>query len=188
MNRIKLHDKYFITCIEAPEIDKAIDNVADQINKDLEGVDTPIFLSVLNGSFMFTADLMRKINIQSDVVFIKLASYEGTSSTGEVKQIMGLTKSVKGKTVVVIEDIVDTGGTIEVLHRILVEEVASDIKLCTLLLKPESYKKDIKVDYAALQITNDFIVGFGLDYDHLGRQYKDIYLLVENLCDVLYFK
>ena len=183
MNRIKLHDKYFVTCIEATEIDKAIDNVADQINKDLEGVDTPIFLSVLNGSFMFTADLMRKINIQSDVVFIKLASYEGTSSTGEVKQIMGLTKSVKGKTVVVIEDIVDTGGTIEELHRILVEEGASDIKICTLLLKPESYKKDIKVDYAALQIPNDFIVGFGLDYDQLGRQYKDIYVLDENQND-----
>lgn len=183
MNRIKLHDKYFITCIEAPEIDKAIDNVANQINNDLKDIDTPIFLSVLNGSFMFTADLMRKINIQSDVVFIKLASYNGTTSSGEVKEIMGLTKSVEGKTVVVIEDIVDTGGTIEELHKILVKAGAKDIKICTLLLKPEAYKKDIEINYVALQIPNDFIVGFGLDYDQLGRQYKDIYVLDENQND-----
>lgn len=183
MNRIKLHDKYFVTCLEAQKIDEAIENVANQINNDLQGVDTPIFLSVLNGSFMFTADLMRKINIQSDVVFIKLASYSGTSTTGEVKEIMGLTKSVEGKTVVVIEDIVDTGGTIEELHKILKEAGAADIKICTLLLKPGSYKKDIKIDYAALQIPNDFIVGFGLDYDQLGRQYKDIYVLDDNQND-----
>ncbi len=153
------------------------------MNKDLENIDTPIFLSVLNGSFMFTADLMRKINIQSDVVFIKLASYSGTSTTGEVKEIMGLTKSVKGRTVIVIEDIVDTGGTIEELYKILQNEGAAEIKICTLLLKPEAYKKDIKIDYAALQIPNEFIVGFGLDYDQLGRQYKDIYVLDENQND-----
>ncbi|MEG2849142.1 MAG: phosphoribosyltransferase family protein, partial [Bacteroidales bacterium] len=118
MDRIKLHNKYFKICMPAKQIDEAINKVADAINKDLKDVDTPIFLSVLNGSFMFTADLMRKINIQCDVVFIKLASYQGTSSTGEVKQIMGLTKSVKGRTVVVVEDIVDTGGTIEELYKI----------------------------------------------------------------------
>lgn len=179
MNRIKLHDKYFKVCMSASEIDKAIEAVAEKINNDLKDIDTPIFLSVLNGSFMFTADLMRKIKIQSDVVFIKLASYEGTCSTGEVKQIMGLTKSVKGRTVIVVEDIVDTGGTIEELYKILKKEGAADIRICTLLLKPDSYKKDIKIDYPALQIPNDFIVGFGLDYNQLGRQYKDIYVLDE---------
>ncbi|MEF9931596.1 MAG: hypoxanthine phosphoribosyltransferase [Bacteroidales bacterium] len=180
MDRIKLHNKYFKICMPAKQIDEAISKVADAINKDLKDVDTPIFLSVLNGSFMFTADLMRKINIQCDVVFIKLASYQGTSSTGEVKQIMGLTKSVKGRTVVVVEDIVDTGRTIEELYKILKAEGAADIKTCTLLLKPESYKKNIKINYTALEIPNDFIVGFGLDYDQLGRQYKDIYVLDED--------
>ena len=183
MNIIKLHDKYFITCIEAPEIDKAIDNVANQITNDLKDIDTPIFLSVVNGSFMFTADLMRKINIQSDVVFIKLASYNGTTSSGEVKEIMGLTKSVEGKTVVVIEDIVDTGGTIEELHKILVNAGAKDIKICNHLLKPKAQKKDIEINNVALQIPNDVIVGFGLDYDKLGRKYKDIYVLDENQND-----
>lgn len=180
MDRIKLHNKYFKLCMSAGQIDAAIGKVADQINSDLKEVDTPIFLSVLNGSFMFTADLMRKITLQSDVVFIKLASYEGTSTTGNVKQIMGLTKSVKGRTVVVVEDIVDTGGTIEELYNILRAEGAAEIKVCTLLLKPESYKKEIKIDYPAMIIPNDFIVGFGLDYDQLGRQYKDIYVLDEN--------
>lgn len=180
MNKIKLHDKSFKLYMSAEQIDKSIDKVAAQINNDLKDVDTPIFLSVLNGSFMFTADLMRKINIQCDVVFIKLASYQGTSSTGEVHQIMGLTKSVRGRTVVVVEDIVDTGGTVEELYKILEDEGAADIKICTLLLKPDSYKKSIKIDYPALKIPNDFIVGFGLDYDQLGRQYKDIYVLDED--------
>ncbi len=179
MDRIKLHDKYFKLCIPAAQIDEAISKVAGEINSDLKDTDTPIFLSVLNGSFMFTADLMRKITVRSDVVFIKLASYDGTSSSGSVKQIMGLTKSVKGKTVIVVEDIVDTGGTVEELYKILSEEGAADIRICTLLLKPDSYKKEIKIDYPALIIPNDFIVGFGLDYDQLGRQYKDIYVLDE---------
>ena len=152
MERIKLHDKYFRLCMPAAQIDEAITQVADKINADMKEVDTPIFLSVLNGSFMFTADLMRKIKIQSDVVFIKLASYDGTSTTGSVKQIMGLTKSVKGRTVVVVEDIVDTGGTIEELHKILQAEGVKDIRICTLLFKPDSYKKDIKIDYPALVI------------------------------------
>jgi len=179
MDKISLHDKLFRVCATAAQIDEAVTAVAEKINADLKDVDTPIFLSVLNGSFMFTADLMRKVDVKSDVVFIKLASYSGTSSTGKVKQIMGLTTSVKGRTVIIVEDIVETGNTIEEIYRILEEEGAADIKVCTLLLKPEAYKKDIKIDYAALQIPNDFIVGYGLDYNQLGRQYKDIYVLDE---------
>ena len=129
---------------------------------------------------MFTADLMRKIEVKSDVVFVKLASYQGTESTGEVKQIVGLTKGVEGKTVVVVEDIVETGNTIEEIHKILKDAGAADIKICTLLYKPDAYKKSIPIDYAALQIPNDFIVGYGLDYNQLGRQYKDIYVLDES--------
>ena len=161
------------------QIEESVQNVADKINEDLKDVDTPIFLSVLNGSFMFTASLMQKINFQCDIVFIKLASYEGTESTGNVKQIIGLTKSVKGKTVVVIEDIVDTGGTIEELHKILTNAGAADVKICTLMYKPGSYSKEIPIDYIAKSIPNDFILGFGLDYDQLGRQYKDIYVIDE---------
>ena len=179
MDTIEIHDKKFRVCTTAAQIDEAVSRVAQQINEDLKDTDTPIFLSVLNGSFMFTADLMRKITVKSDVVFIKLSSYEGTSSSGNVKQIMGLTRSVEGRTVIVVEDIVETGNTIEEMHRILKEAGAADIKICTLLLKPDAYKKDIKIDYAALQIPNDFIVGYGLDYNQLGRQYKDIYVLDE---------
>ena len=179
MDTIEIHDKKFKVCTTAAQIDEAVCRVAQQINEDLKDTDTPIFLSVLNGSFMFTADLMRKITVKSDVVFIKLSSYEGTSSSGNVKQIMGLTKSVEGRTVVVVEDIVETGNTIEEMYRILKEAGAADIQICTLLLKPDAYRKDIKIDYAALQIPNDFIVGYGLDYNQLGRQYKDIYVLDE---------
>ena len=180
MSTVVLHDKKFKICMTAAQIDQAVAKVAEKINTDLKDVDVPIFLSILNGSFMFTADLMRKIEVKSDVVFVKLASYQGTESTGEVKQIVGLTKGVEGKTVVVVEDIVETGNTIEEIHKILKGAGAADIKICTLLYKPDAYKKDIPIDYAALQIPNDFIVGYGLDYNQLGRQYKDIYVLDES--------
>ena len=181
MKSIKLHDKRFKVCMTAAQIDEAVSRVARELNEDLKDIDTPIFLSVLNGSFMFTADLLRKVEINSDVVFVRLASYDGTSSTGSVKQIMGLTKSVEGKSVIVIEDIVETGNTIEEMYKILKDAGAADIKICTLLFKPQAYRKNIKIDYAALQIPNDFIVGYGLDYNQLGRQYKDIYVLDESL-------
>lgn len=180
MSTVVLHDKKFKICMTAAQIDQAVAKVAEKINSDLKDVDVPIFLSILNGSFMFTADLMRKIEVKSDVVFVKLASYQGTESTGEVKQIVGLTKGVEGKTVVVVEDIVETGNTIEEIHKILKDAGAADIKICTLLYKPDAYKKSIPIDYAALQIPNDFIVGYGLDYNQLGRQYKDIYVLDES--------
>lgn len=179
MERIKVHDKYFKMYMPFEKIEESVQKVADQLNKDLKDVDTPIFLSVLNGSFMFTASLMQKINFQCDIVFIKLASYEGTESTGSVKQIMGLTKSVVGRTVIVVEDIVDTGGTIEELHKILTSAGAADVKICTLMYKPGSYSKSIPIDYIANSIPNDFILGYGLDYDQLGRQYKDIYVIDE---------
>ena len=180
MNTIVLHDKKFKICMTAAQIDEAVAKVAEKMNADLKDVDVPIFLCILNGSFMFTADLMRKIDIKSDVLFVKVASYEGTSSTGSVKQILGLTKSIEGRTVVVVEDIVETGNTMEEVHRILKDAGAADIKICTLLFKPDAYKKELPIDYAALQIPNDFIVGYGLDYNQLGRQYKDIYVLDES--------
>ncbi len=177
MERIKLHDKYFKIYIEHQEILDKIKIVANQINSNYSSDDVPLFLAVLNGSFMFAADLMKEIGIPCEISFIKLSSYSGTESTGEVKEIIGLNSSVEGRKVIVVEDIVDTGNTITDLHKLLVEAKAADIKICTLLLKPNAYKKSLKIDYAAIQIPNDFIVGYGLDYDEHGRQLKDIYVL-----------
>jgi len=181
MERIKLHDKSFRVFIPHSKIEESIKSVADQLNKDYKDVETPLFLSVLNGSFMFTADLMKSLNFDCEISFIKLSSYSGTESTGEIKHIIGVNKQLKDRSVIILEDIVDTGATIEELYSILQSEGVKDIKICTLLLKPDAYKKDIKIDYAALRIPNDFIVGFGLDYNELGRQYKDIYVLDKNL-------
>lgn len=180
MARIKLHDKYFETSIPNEEIERAICGVGRQISEDYRDKDCPVFLSVLNGSFMFTASLMKSIEIQAELSFIKLSSYDGTESTGCVRQLLGLNKNIKGRNVLIVEDIVDTGNTIVELVKLLQEAGAADIKVCTLLLKPDSYDKEIKIDYPAIKIPNDFIVGYGLDYDELGRQYKDIYVLDSN--------
>jgi hypoxanthine phosphoribosyltransferase len=139
--------------------------------------DIPILLCVLNGSIMFTAELMKRLKFNCQVVSTKLTSYEGTSTTGKVKQAMGLTSDISGRRVIIIEDIVDSGNTIVELKRILDENGVSESKVCTLLYKPEAYKKDVKLDYVAMEIPNDFIVGFGLDYNELGRNLQDIYVL-----------
>lgn len=177
MSRITLKDKSFKTFIPFEEIERKVQDVANKLNNDYKNIDTPIFLSVLNGSFMFTASLMQKIDFLGELSFIKLASYSGTSSTGAVKEVIGLNADVKGRHIIIIEDIVDTGGTIKELYKILQDKGAADIKVCTLFLKPDSYKGAVKIDYPAMNIGNDFIVGYGLDYDQLGRQYKDIYVI-----------
>ena len=178
MSKITLHDKTFKKAIPYEELSKAIDKVADNINADFAGCeDIPILLCVLNGSIMFMGELMQRLNFNCQVVSIKLTSYEGTSTTGRVKQAMGLTSDITGRRVIVVEDIVDSGNTIVELKEILAEKGAAESYICTLLLKPDAYKKDIKIDYVAMEIPNDFIVGFGLDYDELGRNYKDIYTL-----------
>ena len=156
----------------------AVDNVAAKINDDFRGCqDVPILLCVLNGSIMFTAELMKRLDFNCQIVSTKLTSYEGTSTTGNVKQAMGLTADISGRRVIVVEDIVDSGNTIVELKRILEEKGAEESRICTLLFKPDAYKKDVKLDYVAMEIPNDFIVGFGLDYDELGRNLKDIYVL-----------
>jgi len=180
MERIKLHDKSFKVFIPHSKIEKSIKAVAEQLNNDYKDVETPLFLSVLNGSFMFTADLMKSVNFNCEISFIRLSSYSGIKSSGEIKQIMGINQPLKGRSVIIVEDIVDTGATIEELYSILMKAGVKDVKVCTLLFKPDAYKKDIKIDYAALRIPNDFIVGYGLDYNGLGRQYKDIYVLDNN--------
>ena len=177
-DRIKLHDKVFKPLISGDQIEKSIDTVAAKINADYEGTGTvPVLLCVLNGSILFTAELMKRLDFDVDLMSIKLSSYRGTSSTGAVHMDMGLTGDITGKEVIIVEDIVDTGRTIEALVKILYARKAAKVKVCTLLLKPEMYKKTIGLDYVAMEIPNDFIVGFGLDYDGLGRNYKDIYIL-----------
>ena len=176
MSSIVIHDHTFKTKISSAEIQKAVADVAKQINKDLKGK-KPLFLAVLNGSFMFAADLMKKINIECEISFVKVASYEGTQSTGNMKQLIGINEDIKGRTVVVIEDIVDTGNTIENIWNELNTMGVAELKVATLLFKPEAYTKTVPLDYVAIVIPNDFIVGYGLDYKGLGRNLEDIYVL-----------
>ncbi len=176
--RILVKDRYFVPYIPYERLEKAIDAVAERINQDFKHFDgTPIILCVLNGSILFTGELMKRLNFPCEFSSIRLSSYEGTLSTGVTRKVLGLTSSIKGRTVLVVEDIVDTGKTITDLHALLLDAGAADVKICTMLLKPEVYKKDLKLDYVAMEIENRFIVGFGLDYDQLGRNYKDIYIL-----------
>lgn len=173
---IQLHDKHFEAFISEKELDYAIQNVAKQIQDDFYD-EVPIFVGVLNGSFMFLSDLMKNYNQTCEVEFVKLSSYDGMQSTENVKQLIGLNQDLKGKNVVVVEDIVDTGNTLEELKRIFKDKGVKSFKIATLFFKPEAYKKDIKVDYIGIRIPNKFIVGFGLDYDGLGRNLKQVYQL-----------
>lgn len=178
MEKVTLKDKTFKKFISYEKIAASIDEVAEKINADFEGcTDFPVLLCVLNGSIMFMGELMKRLNFNCQIISTKLTSYEGTNTTGKVKQALGLTSSIEGRRVIIVEDIVDSGNTIVELKRILQENKAAESKICTLLLKPDAYKKDIKIDYVAMEIPNDFIVGFGLDYDELGRNLKDIYTL-----------
>ena len=175
---IQLHDKHFVPFISAEEIEFAIANMAKQMDDDFFD-DVPVFVGVLNGSFMVLSDLMKHYRGMCEVTFVKMASYEGTQSSNEVKQLIGLNQNLEGKTVVIVEDIVDTGNTIEELKAVFKEQNVKHLKIATLFLKPDVYKKDIKLDYVGIRIPNKFIVGFGLDYDGLGRNLKDIYQLAE---------
>ena len=179
--KIKLHDKVFKPFISNERIEKAIDEVAEKMNADYARTGkVPVLLCVLNGSILFTAELMKRLAFDVDLRSIKLSSYQGTSSTGDVRMDMNLTGDITGKEVIIVEDIVDTGRTIEALIDILIARKASRVRICTMLLKPDMYDKDIELDYVAMKIPNDFIVGFGLDYDGLGRNYQDIYVLDES--------
>lgn len=178
MKTVKLWDKEFGISYPAEEIKKDIGNLAKRINADLAGEDFPLFISVLNGSFIFTADFIRLITIPCEVSFVKLASYQGTSTTGSVNQLIGLTENIEGRTVVILEDIVDTGITLGKLVDSLISHNPKKVVVATLLFKPEAYKGSIKIDYVGKTIPNDFIVGYGLDYNGLGRNLADIYTLI----------
>lgn len=178
MSTIQVKDKFFKPFISSEEIQQAISRIADQINLDLAGKN-PLFICVLNGAFMFAADLYKNISIDSEITFMRMKSYEGVQSTGNVKSISGLLEDVSGRTVVVLEDIIDTGYTMQSIIQQLTEMGAGQVLVSTLLYKPDALKVDLKVDYVALEIPNAFIVGYGLDYDEMGRNLKDIYVITE---------
>lgn len=177
-NIIQVKDKRFAVSIPSERIQAEVKRVAEQINKDYEG-QSPIFLAVLNGSFVFAADLLREITLPCEVSFVRLASYQGVSTTGTIREIMGLNLDITGRPIIIVEDIVDTGLTMAHMLDTLKTHNPSSIDICTLLLKPGKLQVDLDIRYCCLQIPNDFIVGYGLDYDGFGRNTKDIY----TLCD-----
>ena len=178
MEKVTLHDKTFRPFIPQEKIMSAIDSLAEKINMDFEGCeDVPVMICTLNGALPFTGELFMRMKFNCLLGSVKLSSYRGTQSTGTVLTVQGLSEDVRGKRVIACEDIVDTGNTILALKELLLANGAAEVRICTMLLKPEIYDKDVKLDYVGMEIPNDFIVGFGLDYNGLGRNLKDIYVL-----------
>jgi hypoxanthine phosphoribosyltransferase len=176
MKEIRVLDKKFREFIPERDIKKRIVKIADEINKVFAGKEV-FFLGILNGAFLFAADLIRNIDLKARISFVKLASYEGTDSSGRIKELIGWNEDIRNKYVIVIEDIVDTGNTLERIVDELVIRKPSEIKIATLLLKPDAYKKDITIDYIGFKIPNDFVIGYGLDYNGYGRNLPSIYML-----------
>ena len=178
MSIVKIKDKTFKTSITEAEIKTRVKALAQQISKDLEGK-TPLFLGVLNGAFIFAADLMREMTIPCEISFVKLASYQGIASTGKIQEVLGINENLSGRTVVIVEDIVESGQTIKRMIESLGTRNPASIRICTLFFKPDKLQEELTLDYVAFRIPDDFIVGYGLDYDHQGRELKDIYTIVE---------
>src|SRR5690606_3262068 len=173
------HDLKFTPFIPEAEITSAIEKVAEKVNADYKGK-TPVFLGILNGAFLFASELIKRFEGDCEVSFVKLSSYQGTNSSGDVKSLMGLNQSLEGREVIVIEDIIDTGNTLESIYAILEREKVKDFKIATLFYKPDAYKKNYAIDYCGMEIPNDFIVGYGLDYKELGRNLRQVYKLKED--------
>jgi hypoxanthine phosphoribosyltransferase len=173
-----IHDKQFQSYISESEIQDAVKRLASELEKDYRGKNI-IFLSILNGSFMFSADLMKCMQGNVEISFLKVSSYQGTSTSGRVDELIGLNADLKGKSVVILEDIVDTGITIDKVLTLLKTHGAESIEICTLLFKPEAYLGKNKPKYIGIEIPNKFVVGYGLDYDELGRNLKEIYQLID---------
>lgn len=173
-----IHDKQFHSYISEAEIQSVVERLANDLEKDYQGKEL-IFLSILNGSFMFTSDLMKSINSNVEVSFVKVSSYKGTNTTGRVDELIGLNADLKNKSVVILEDIVDTGITIDKVLTLLRTQDVESIEICTLLFKPEAYLGKNKPKYIGMEIPNKFVVGYGLDYNELGRNLKEIYQLID---------
>jgi hypoxanthine phosphoribosyltransferase len=177
MSRITINDKTFETSMPEAQIKWRVKELARQISQDMEGKN-PLFLAVLNGAFIFAADLMREMTIPCEISFVKLASYQGITSTGKVHEVIGINENLQGRTVIILEDIVESGLTIKRMIESLGTRNPADIRVCTLFFKPDQLKEPLKLDYVAFEIPNDFILGYGLDYDQQGRGLKDLFTLV----------
>jgi hypoxanthine phosphoribosyltransferase len=177
MGTIKVNDKDFEISIDAKTIDAAVQKMAVEINRDYEGKN-PLFLAVLNGSFVFAADLIRKITIPCQISFVKLSSYSGTASTENVKELIGLNEDIKGRHLVIVEDIVDTGLTLDKFFHDLEQYEPASVRLASFTFKKEAFKKSFRIDYLGITIPNEFVIGYGLDYDGYGRNLPDIYKIV----------
>jgi hypoxanthine phosphoribosyltransferase len=175
---VQVHDRYFKPFIGEEAIQEEVSRLAGEMNRDLAGKD-PIFLGILNGAFMFASDLYKQLTFPCQITFLKLASYSGTESTGSVKQLIGINRDLKDRVVVVLEDIVDTGVTLETIIRQLRGYEPQEIRVATFLHKPDATVREVKLDYVGMRIPNDFILGYGLDYDGYGRNFREIYQLVE---------
>lgn len=178
MKTVKVIDKEFSLYIPQAKIEAGIQSVADQINHDLIGKN-PLFLVVLNGAFMFASELFKRLTIPCEISFVKLSSYSGTETTNVVRELIGLDHSLEGRHVIIVEDIVDTGHTIKYTIQKLKDLRATDVRIATMMFKPKSFQYDYPIDYKAMDIDDDFIIGYGLDYDQQGRNLPDIYKIVE---------
>jgi hypoxanthine phosphoribosyltransferase len=178
MKEISILDKKFREYITEDVIQKRIEKLAIHVNAELAGKDV-VFLGILNGAFLFAADLFRRICFPARISFVKLASYEGTGSSGSIKELIGWNEDIKNKTIVIIEDIVETGNTLERIMGELVLRKAAEVRIAALLFKPAAYIRDIHLDYVGFEIPNDFVVGFGLDYDGFGRNLPSVYSLIQ---------
>ena len=179
MSSIKINGKRFRVSIPEAEIKRRVKELAGQISKDLERKN-PLFLGVLNGSFIFAADLMREMTIPCEISFVKLASYQGTTSTGKVTEVIGINEDLTGRTVVIVEDIVESGATMQRMIEQLGTRNPESVRICTLFFKPDKLKENLNLDYVAFRIPDDFILGYGLDYDQAGRGLRDIYTIIED--------
>jgi hypoxanthine phosphoribosyltransferase len=178
MKRIKVLDKEFKMSIPASNIRKAVEQLAIQINNDYYEEEI-LFICILNGCFMFAADLLKKIKVPCQISFVKLASYEGLSSTGSIQELIGINEKIAGKKIIILEDIIDTGTTVDTIVTKLRTMNPASLKVATFLFKPQSYHKNLKIDYIGMEIPEQFIIGYGLDYHGYGRNLEDIYSLIK---------
>jgi hypoxanthine phosphoribosyltransferase len=179
MDKVRILDKEFKLFITEKQIQEAVKEMARRMNKELKGKKV-FFIGILNGCFMFAADLVKHLDLDCTITFLKLASYQGASSTGKVKRLIGLNEDIKDQTVVVLEDIVDTGITLDFIQKQLRGYEPAEIKVATLLYKPEVCRHNVSLDYVGMEIPDDFVVGYGLDYNGFGRNLKQIYTVIES--------
>jgi len=177
MDSIQIHDKQFIPFISRDRINRYVEFLANQIAQDMGPEEVPIFVGILNGSFMFAADFLRKYPNDCHITFVKMASYEGVNSTGKIKHLVGINEDLTGKTVIILEDIIDTGNTLAEIYKVFRNTQVKQLKIATLFFKPDVFRKELPIDYIGKSIEDKFIVGYGLDYDGLGRNLPDIYQL-----------